>query len=137
MWEDRLSAPASAGSKGCLLANHVRDRQIKQKQTVILVDDDASLLRALLDIYLPKMGGVELCGALAASGRSLPTILMTGNDGEATQKIAREAGVFATLYKPFDEDVLLDTIARALGNNRIKPANNQMESDTRGSSGKA
>src|SRR5580692_5063150 len=100
MWEDRLSAPASAGSKGCLLANHVRDRQIKQKQTVILVDDDASLLRALrrlllaadfkvlafdsaeaflaskipagkvcllLDIYLPKMGGVELCGALAAS----------------------------------------------------------------------
>jgi two-component system response regulator FixJ len=148
----------------------VRDRQIKQKQTVILVDDDASLLRALrrlllaadfkvlafdsaeaflaskipagkvcllLDIYLPKMGGVELCGALAASGRSLPTILMTGNDGEATQKIAREAGVFATLYKPFDEDVLLDTIARALGNNRIKPANNQMESDTRGSSGKA
>jgi DNA-binding response OmpR family regulator len=54
-----------------------------------------------------------LGGTLAASGRSLPTILMTANDDEATQKIARNAGVLATLYNPFDADVLLATIARA------------------------
>jgi FixJ family two-component response regulator len=72
----------------------------------------------LLDIYLPGMSGIELCGALAASGRSLPVILMTANDDEWTRTIARDAGVLATLYKPFDEDILLDTIARALGNNQ-------------------
>ena len=70
----------------------------------------------LLDIYMPGMSGIDLCGTLAASGRSLPTILMTADDDEATQKIAREAGVLATLYKPLDEDALLDTIARALDN---------------------
>ena len=32
---------------------------------------------------------------------------------------------------------LLDTIARALGNNQIKPGNNRIKSDTRGSNGKA
>ena len=71
----------------------------------------------LLDIYLPGMSGIDLHGALAASGRNLPTILMTANDYEATQKIPRNAGVIATLYEPFDEDILLDTVARALGDN--------------------
>ncbi len=71
----------------------------------------------VLDIYLPGMSGIDLCRTLVASGRSLPTILMTANDNEATQKIAREAAVLATLYKPFDEDALLDTIALAPNNN--------------------
>ncbi len=76
--------------------------------------DNACLL---LDLYLPGMSGADLCKTLATSGRKLPTILMTARDDEATQRIAREAGALATLYKPFDEDPLLDTIARALGNN--------------------
>jgi FixJ family two-component response regulator len=113
-----------------------------------VVDDDASLLRALrrlllsvdlnvlvfdsaegflaseipvgkacllLDIYLPGMNGIDLCKRLTASGRSLPTILMSARDDEVTQKSAREAGAVGTLYKPFDEDVLLNAVARALG----------------------
>lgn len=76
--------------------------------------DNACLL---LDLYLPGMSGADLCRTLAASGRRLPTILMTARDDQATQRIVRETGALATLYKPFDEDPLLDTIARALGNN--------------------
>ena len=120
----------------------------KSKGTVLVVDDDASLLRALrrllltvdfevavfdsaeaflaghlpagkicllLDIYLSGMSGIDLCKTLAASGRSLPIILMSGRDDEITQRCAREAGAIATLCKPFDEDVLLNTVARALG----------------------
>ena len=70
----------------------------------------------LLDIYLPGMSGIDLCKTLAASGTNLPTILMTRRDDEETQKGAREAGALATLYKPFDEEALLDAITRALGN---------------------
>ena len=78
----------------------------------------------LLDIYLPGMNGIDLCGTCwPHRAESLPTILMTANDDEATQKIARNAGVLATLYKPFDEDVLLDTIARALPGSQVKPRN--------------
>jgi len=115
--------------------------------TVIVIDDDPSLLRALrrlllavdlsvlvfdsaeaflaarvppgkvcllLDIYLLG-SGIDLCKTLAASGRNLPTILMTARDDEVTQKNARAAGAVGTLFKPFEEDVLLDAIARALG----------------------
>jgi FixJ family two-component response regulator len=120
----------------------------KSKGTVVVVDDDASLLRALrrllltvdfdvqvfgsaeaflaghlpagkvcllLDVYLPGMSGIDLCKTVAASRRKLPTILMSARDDETTQRRVREAGAIATLYKPFDEDVLLNTVARALG----------------------
>lgn len=119
----------------------------KSNGTVLVVDDDSSLVRALrrllvavdldvlvfdsaeaflaselpagkvcllLDVYLPGMSGVDLCATLAASGRSLPTILMSARDDEATQRKARASGAVATLYKPFDEEVLLNTLARAL-----------------------
>lgn len=123
----------------------------KTKSTVFIVDDDASLLRALqrllrsfdykvhtfrsaesfwahsvptskacllLDVFLPGMSGVNLCARIAASGRCLPTILMTARDDAATQKLTAKAGATAILYKPFDEDVLIDAIARALATHR-------------------
>jgi FixJ family two-component response regulator len=68
----------------------------------------------LLDIYLRGMSGVELCKLMVASGHSVPVILMTARDDDATQKSARDAGAAGLLYKPFDEDALLDAIGRAL-----------------------
>ncbi len=69
----------------------------------------------LLDLYLPGISGLDLCRTLAESGRSLPTVLMSAHDDEETRNSVREAGAVGTLYKPFDEDVLLNTIMRALG----------------------
>ena len=119
----------------------------KTKHTVLIVDDDASLLRAmqrllhslgyqvlvfpsaeaflaqdapaadaclLLDIFLPGMSGIELWATLAASGRSIPTVLMTARDDESTRRLVSDIDVAAILYKPFDEDVLHEAIARAL-----------------------
>jgi FixJ family two-component response regulator len=74
---------------------------------------DARNACLLLDIYLPGMSGVELCQVLAASGRSLPTILMTARDDEATARSAGVAGAVGIVYKPFDEEVLLGAIGRA------------------------
>lgn len=117
------------------------------RQTVIVVEDDASTLRALerllrsfdfeaigfrsaeaflehdvryeqvcllLDIFLPGMSGIELLTRLAASGRSIPTILMTAHDDEGTRRLLSEVGGSAVLYKPFDEDVLLAAVVRVL-----------------------
>jgi CheY-like chemotaxis protein len=114
--------------------------------TVVLVDDDPSVLRALsrliraagfkvltfdrpsallasaipranacmvVDVNLPEMSGSDLCSALAASGRGLPAILITGRNDIATQRLIAKAQVVASLFKPVDEQALLDAIARA------------------------
>ena len=108
----------------------------KSTATVIVVDDDVSICRALgslleilgfhalvfqsaeellssklpvdnacllSDVYLPGMNGIELCQNLAASGRHLPTILMSGRDDQQTRQIMCEAKPIASLFKPFDE----------------------------------
>jgi FixJ family two-component response regulator len=117
------------------------------KTTVIVVDDDASMRRALrtqlralgfevlvlrsgeelmageiplinscllLDVWMPGMSGVDLCRSLAASGRHLPTVLMTGLDDERTAQMMREANTVASLFKPFDEKQLMHAIRKAL-----------------------
>jgi FixJ family two-component response regulator len=115
--------------------------------TVVVVDDDPSVLRALsrliqaagfrvltfdrpsallasalprvnacmvVDMNLPEMDGSELCSALAASGRGLPAILITGRNELATQRLIEKAHVVTALFKPIDERALFDAIARAL-----------------------
>ncbi len=68
----------------------------------------------LIDVYMPGMNGVELCRSLAASGRRLPTILISGRDDRQTNKMIREANPIASLLKPFDEEKLLRAIRKAL-----------------------
>jgi len=70
----------------------------------------------LLDVYMPGMSGVELCRSLAASGRHLPTILISGRDDQQTDKMMHEANPIASLLKPFDEKTLLRAIRKALPN---------------------
>jgi two-component system, LuxR family, response regulator FixJ len=122
--------------------------------TVIVVDDDPSVLRALsrliqavgfkvltferpsallasalpranacmvVDINLPEMNGSELCSSLAASGRGLPAVLITGRDDLATQHLIEEAHAVAALFKPFDERILFDAIRRALALSGTEP----------------
>jgi FixJ family two-component response regulator len=68
----------------------------------------------VVDINLPKMNGSALCSALAATGRGLPSVLITGRNDFATQRIIEEAHAIAALFKPIDERALFDAIAQAL-----------------------
>jgi len=134
-----------------LLCRSSGNRQLcsKSPATVIVVDDDASIRRALrrqlqilgfnvldfrsaeeflasgapsgdacllLDVYMPGMTGIELCESMAASGRYLPTILISGRDDRETRRMMREASPIASLFKPFDEESLLQAIRKALPN---------------------
>lgn len=68
----------------------------------------------LLDVYMPGMGGIELFRKMTASGRHLPTILISGRDDEQTKRMMRAAHPIASLLKPFDEKSLLRAIRKAL-----------------------
>jgi FixJ family two-component response regulator len=76
----------------------------------------------LLDVYMPGMTGIELCRNLAAAGRYLPIILISGRDDEQTRQMMRKANPVASLLKPFDEKKLLSAIRKALRKGANSPS---------------
>lgn len=74
----------------------------------------------LLDVNMPGMTGLELHRQLVATGRMIPTILITGNRDDAVRAQALREGVVRYLCKPFPEDDLLACVNSAL--NRSGPA---------------
>jgi FixJ family two-component response regulator len=68
----------------------------------------------VLDVQMPGQTGLELQQTLAAAGYDIPIVFITGH-GEATMASqARKAGALDFIVKPFDDEVLLDAVARAL-----------------------
>jgi FixJ family two-component response regulator len=118
------------------------------KPTIAIVDDDASVCRALkrliraldmeaetfgsgeayldfvgatpsfrpdcviLDVQMPEMSGLELQSRLAGTG--VPIVFITAHDEVGAQEQALAAGVVAFLRKPFDDELLMKTINKAL-----------------------
>ncbi len=68
----------------------------------------------VLDIYLDGMSGFELSEQLAEDRTAIPIIFITAHDDARTRERVRRAGVAAYLPKPFDEQALLDAIAKAV-----------------------
>lgn len=68
----------------------------------------------IADVHLPGMTGTALLQALAASGRALPAVLVSGHDDPATMELIRRAGSVPHLRKPFGDDDLFNAINRAL-----------------------
>jgi FixJ family two-component response regulator len=69
----------------------------------------------IADVQMPGMSGLQLYDQLVASGKPLPTILITAFPDERTRERALQAGVICYLAKPFSEDDLLACIHSSLG----------------------
>ncbi|MEO0602363.1 MAG: response regulator [Myxococcota bacterium] len=54
----------------------------------------------LLDLSMPKMGGLEALGRLRAQGSTIPVIVMTGS-GDLARSDAEALGATTTIAKPF------------------------------------
>src|SRR3989441_6393502 len=70
---------------------------------------------ALTDLKMTGMDGIELLQQLLAQDSSIIVILLTAHGSIDSAKNALRRGAFDYLQKPFDRDVLLGTIKRALG----------------------
>jgi FixJ family two-component response regulator len=77
-----------------------------------------SLACLILDVRLPGMSGVELYTQLTRSLRSIPTIIITAHANPEMNTWAAKAGVIALLYKPFQPEVLLQAVRRAIVQSR-------------------
>jgi FixJ family two-component response regulator len=74
--------------------------------------DQASCL--IVDVMMPDMDGFELHALLAASGRDIPTIFISGQSDQKTFDRAQSAGGIAILNKPCDANSLHDAIVKAI-----------------------
>ena len=68
----------------------------------------------IADMQMPGMTGLELHQRLLASGKPIPTILITAYPDNGVRERALAAGVIGYLSKPFEQDDLLACIRSAL-----------------------
>lgn len=127
--------------------------------TVYIVDDNASLRRALsrlfrsvgyeveafasapdflekpteahpacvvLDVRMPRMSGLDLQTELATRNSDLPIVFITGHGDIDMAVKAMKDGAVDFLPKPFDDQDLLDSVARALAHHQsVRPVNDR------------
>jgi FixJ family two-component response regulator len=75
--------------------------------------DETSCL--ITDVAMPGMSGLQLHDHLVASGKRIPTIIITAFPAEADRRRAKQAGVLCYLAKPFDDTELAECIRSAVG----------------------
>lgn len=68
----------------------------------------------VLDIHLDGMSGFDLQERLVADGAGVPVILITAHDDASTRARIEKSGAAGHLWKPVDDQALLDAIGRAL-----------------------
>ena len=76
----------------------------KQQETACLITD----------IRMPGMSGLELQAQLNADRCRIPIIFITAHGDEKMRLQARREGAVEFLAKPFDDEVLLDSVRAAL-----------------------
>ncbi|HEX7305821.1 response regulator transcription factor [Lentzea sp.] len=79
-------------------------------------DDAPDLL--ILDVMMPRLGGVETCRRLRAAGRDLPVLMLTARDQVSDRVAGLDAGADDYLPKPFATEELLARV-RALLRRRV------------------
>jgi two-component system response regulator FixJ len=69
---------------------------------------------ALVDIRMPEMGGLELQEALNEQGIEVPIVFVTGHADVPVAVRAMRAGAIDFVEKPFEADVIIGAVDRAL-----------------------
>jgi FixJ family two-component response regulator len=68
----------------------------------------------ITDIRMPGMSGLELQAKLNAECCRIPTIFITAHGDEEMRLRALRAGAVEFLQKPFDDEVLVESVREAL-----------------------
>ena len=69
----------------------------------------------VLDVCMPETSGLEVQARLHEVSPGTKVIVITGRESPAIRAAALKGGAFAFLAKPFDDEVFLTLVARALG----------------------
>src|SRR6266487_429843 len=68
---------------------------------------------AALDVWMPQMNGLEVQARLRQESPGTQIIFMTGREDPSVRQTALDAGAFAFLTKPFDDQNLVRLVQEA------------------------
>ena len=68
----------------------------------------------VIDVHMPKMGGLELCRALRSRGINTPVVFVTAFPDDAVRAFVQDDAPSSLQTKPLDCDFLIGYIASAL-----------------------
>lgn len=68
----------------------------------------------VLDIRLGPLSGFDLHERLRSAGVTIPTVFITGHDDATTREHARRIGAAGYVRKPFEDEILVAAIEKAL-----------------------
>ena len=69
---------------------------------------------AVLDVWMPDMNGLEVQARLRRDSPKTRIIFITGREDPSVRQTALDAGAFGFLAKPFEDEVLLQLIHKAV-----------------------
>ena len=69
---------------------------------------------AVLDVWMPQMNGLEVQACLRRDSPETRIIFVSGRDDPLVRQTALDAGAFAFLVKPFEDEILMKVIHEAL-----------------------
>lgn len=84
----------------------------------------------LLDIRMPGMSGLELLERLRKNGARIPVIMITGHGDVPMAVRALKAGAADFIEKPYNDQVLLDCIQRAIERDARRRQQSLLASET-------
>lgn len=81
----------------------------------------------LLDVRMPGMGGLQVQEAMRARGLDLPVIFLSGHADVPIVVRAFKAGARDFIEKPYNEQLLLDSVQQALSRDERRAARGELQ----------
>jgi FixJ family two-component response regulator len=89
-------------------------RGFESAESFINSDAVCSFACIITDIHMPGMSGIDLQRLLVKSQCAVPVIMITGRTEPGLEEKALASGAVCLLRKPFDADVLIDCLRKAM-----------------------
>jgi FixJ family two-component response regulator len=99
---------------GLLKSVGLKTRSFASAEEFLLSGQQSETACLITDIRMPGMSGLELQARLAAEDCRIPIIFITAYGDTRMRMQAMRAGAVEFLGKPFDDEVLLDSVRAAL-----------------------
>jgi len=102
--------------EGLLKSAGLTARAFESAETFIESGQQFQVACLIADIRMPGMSGLELQAKLNAEHCRIPIIFITAHGDAQMRMQALRAGAVEFLAKPFNDEVLLETVGAALEN---------------------